>query len=79
MDADIHLVQLALQGVEERDHDPARSDRTRISPMVAFRPSEYSRVRLQYNLDDADFLEDKVHTVWAGLEFLFGKHPSHKF
>ncbi len=66
-------------GVEERDHDPLRADRLRISPMIAFRPSEFSRVRLQYNYDDADFLDDKVHTVWAGLEVLFGKHPAHKF
>lgn len=66
-------------GVEERDHDPARADRVRISPMVAFRPSEFSRVRLQYNYDDADFLDDEVHTVWAGLEFLYGKHPAHQF
>ena len=66
-------------GVEERDDDPARADRIRISPMVAFRPSEFSRVRLQYNYDDADFLDDEVHTVWAGLEFLYGKHPAHSF
>ncbi|HMP74982.1 MAG TPA: hypothetical protein PKE12_01680 [Kiritimatiellia bacterium] len=66
-------------GVEERDHDPARSDRVRISPMLAYRPSEFTRVRVQYNYDDADFLDDKVHTVWAGLELLFGKHPAHKF
>lgn len=66
-------------GVEERDHDPLRADRVRISPMIAFRPSEFSRARLQYNYDDADFLDEKVHTVWAGLEFLFGKHPAHTF
>lgn len=66
-------------GIEERDHDPARADRMRISPMLAYRPSEFSRIRLQYNYDDADFLDDEVHTVWAGLEILFGKHPAHKF
>jgi hypothetical protein len=66
-------------GVEERDHDPLRADRLRVSPMVAYRPSEFSRVRLQYNYDDADFLDEEVHTVWAGLEVLIGKHPAHKF
>lgn len=67
-------------GVEERDEDPARSDRIRVSPLVAYRPSEFSRVRLQYNYDDADFLEDgDAHTVWAGVEFLFGMHPAHKY
>lgn len=67
-------------GVEERDHDAARCDRVRISPLVAYRPSEFSRVRLQYNYDDADFLDDgEAHTVWAGLEVLFGTHPAHRY
>jgi hypothetical protein len=67
-------------GLEERDSDPARSDRIRISPMIAYRPSEFSRVRLQYNYDDAEFLGDgEAHTVWAGLEVLYGSHPAHKY
>lgn len=66
-------------GVEERSEDPSRCDRVRISPMLAFRPSEFSRIRVQYNYDDADNLADPVHTVWAGMEFLYGKHPAHKF
>lgn len=66
-------------GVEERDSDPARSDRVRLSPMLAYRPSEFSRVRVQYNYDDADFLDDEVHTVWTGFEVLFGTHPAHTF
>ncbi len=67
-------------GLEERDSDAARCDRIRISPMIAYRPSEFSRVRLQYNYDDADFLEDgEAHTVWAGLEVLYGSHPAHTY
>lgn len=67
-------------GLEERDGDPARCDRIRVSPMIAYRPSEFSRVRLQYNYDDAEFLEDgEAHTIWAGLEVLFGSHPAHKY
>lgn len=66
-------------GVIERDHDEWRSDRLRLSPMLAYRPSEFSRVRLQYNYDDADHLDDVVHTVWLGLEVSFGKHPAHSF
>ena len=67
-------------GLEERDGDPARCDRIRISPMIAYRPSEFSRVRLQYNYDDAEFLEDgEAHTIWAGLEVLYGSHPAHKY
>ena len=67
-------------GLEERDEDAARSDRVRISPLVAWRPSEFSRLRLQYNYDDADFLADgEAHTVWAGVEFLYGMHPAHTY
>ena len=68
------------EGVEERDADPARSDRVRLSPMLAYRPTEYSRLRLQYNYDDAEFLEDgEAHSVWAGIEVLYGAHPAHKY
>ena len=67
-------------GVEARDEDPARSDRVRISPLLAWRPSEFSRLRVQYNYDDADFLDDgTAHTVWAGVEFLYGMHPAHAY
>jgi len=63
-----------------RSEDPFRDDRWRISPLLAWYPSEFSRVRLQYNYDRADFLEDDdAHTVWLGLEFLFGSHPAHRF
>lgn len=66
-------------GEEERAFDPSRADRLRISPLLAYRPSEFSRIRLQYNYDDADFLDSAAHTVWAGIEVLFGKHPAHKY
>lgn len=62
-----------------RSEDPFRGDRLRISPLLVWYPSEFSRVRLQYNLDDADFLDDPAHTVWLGFEFLFGSHPAHRF
>lgn len=68
------------EGVEHREEDSARDDRTRISPLLAYQPSEFSRVRLQYNYDDAEHLEDgTAHTVWLGLEFLYGTHPAHKY
>ena len=68
------------EGAEGRDEDNLRDDRLRISPLVAYKPSEFSRVRLQYNYDDADHLEDgDAHSVWLALEFLFGKHPAHAY
>jgi hypothetical protein len=65
----------------EREDDPFRGDRVRVSPLLVYQPSEFTRLRLQYNLDDADFLTeaDLAHSVWLGLEFLIGQHPAHRF
>ena len=64
-----------------RDDDPLRDERYRVSPLLTWRPTEYSRFRLQYNYDDADFLEgsDPAHSVWLGFDASFGAHPAHKY
>jgi len=63
-----------------RNSDPYRADRVRISPLLTFHPSEFSRLRLQYNYDDVTFLEGSdAHTVWLGVEILFGAHPAHAY
>jgi hypothetical protein len=60
--------------------DPFRDDRYRFSPMLAYHPSEYSRIRFQYNFDDAEHLEDdREHSFWLVLEWLYGAHPAHKY
>lgn len=67
------------QTLVSRDGDPYRTDRVRVSPMLAWQPSEFSRVRLQYDFDDSDHLEDEVHSVWLGFEILIGSHPPHSY
>jgi hypothetical protein len=63
-----------------RSQDPFRDNRFRVSPMVQWRLSEFSRVRFQYNYDRADHLPDhEAHSFWVGLEFLIGAHPAHKY
>jgi len=63
-----------------RRNDPFRDDRHRVSPLLVWHPSEFSRIRLQYNYDRADHLANKdAHSVWLGVEFLYGKHPVHKY
>jgi hypothetical protein len=63
-----------------RNTDPFRDDRQRIAPLLVWHPSEFSRVRLQYNYDRADHLEDEdQHSFWAGIEFSFGAHPAHSY
>lgn len=62
-----------------REDDPFRDNRQRISPLLAWMPTEYSRFRIQYNYDDTQHLIDNTaHSVWFSMEFLFGKHPVHR-
>lgn len=68
------------ESVVGRENDPFRDDRKRISPLLTWMPSEFSRLRLQYNYDRADHLADKdAHSVWLGFEFTFGAHAAHVF
>lgn len=55
-----------------------RLDRTRISPNITWYPTEFSKFRVQYNLDDRKGL-GRDHSLWFQLEFLLGAHASHKF
>jgi hypothetical protein len=69
-----------LASVGGREADPLRDDRTRISPLLTWQPTEFSRLRLQYNYDRADHLaDDHAHSVWLGLDIVLGTHPPHVF
>ncbi len=64
----------------DHDHDPFRDERCRISPLLMWQATEFSRIRLQYNYDWAEHIKGHdEHSVWCGLEFLFGSHPAHNF
>jgi hypothetical protein len=58
--------------------DVFRNERTRISPMLTFFPSEFSKIRLQYNYDHGALFGD-AQSVWMQFEFLLGAHGAHKF
>jgi hypothetical protein len=64
-----------------RKHDPFRADRQRVSPLLVWHPSEFSRIRLQYNFDYAHHFTGNrdAHSLWVGLEFLYGAHPAHSY
>jgi hypothetical protein len=72
---------------KDRTRDPFRDNRLRLSPMLMFQPTEFSRIRLQYNYDQAPHLEfdglgsraKDAHSVWMGFEVLIGTHPAHKY
>ncbi len=53
-------------------------DRTRVSPNVTLYPSEYSKLRLQYNYGRRPGLGGH-HSIWVQYEFLLGSHSAHKF
>jgi hypothetical protein len=55
-----------------------RSDRYRVSPSVTWYPSEYSKLRVQYNLDHRDGI-GYDQSLWAQLEFILGAHAAHRF
>ncbi|HEX9801501.1 MAG TPA: hypothetical protein VGC00_15180 [Thermoanaerobaculia bacterium] len=59
--------------------DPGLAERWRLSPAWTWFPTEYSKLRLQYNFDHGDALERDEHSLWLQLEFLLGAHAAHKF
>ena len=58
--------------------DPERASRWRISPNLTWYPTEFSKLRLQYNFDHREEIGDD-HSVWFQVEFLLGSHAAHNF
>jgi hypothetical protein len=68
------------QSVGGRENDPFRDDRHRLSPLLLWHPTEFSRLRFQYNYDRARHLNpDSAHTGWVGIDILYGAHAAHKY
>lgn len=59
-------------------NDPFRGQRVRFSPELSFLPSEFSKIKFQYNYDHGD-LFGTAHSIWLQLEFGLGAHAAHKF
>lgn len=55
-----------------------RGDRTKMSPNLTWYPSEFSKLRLQYNYDKGQNIGSE-HSVWLQLEVLLGAHAAHQF
>jgi len=55
-----------------------RDDRVRLSPNFTWYPTEFSKLRFQYNLDHRTGLTTD-HSLWVQFEFLLGAHAAHKF
>ncbi len=55
-----------------------RVNRDRTSPNFTWYPSEFSKIRLQYNYDRLAGRRDE-HSLWLQFEFMMGAHGAHKF
>jgi hypothetical protein len=75
--ADYERRALTFNG-EPLGRDPLRNRRWRLSPNLTWYPTEFSKLRLQYNYDDRrDVGVD--HSIWLQAEFVLGAHGAHKF
>ena len=50
----------------------------RISAMLTFNPTEFSRIRLEYNYIDQDFAEDQ-HGIFLQFQYAIGAHGAHPY
>ncbi len=58
--------------------DPSEQARWRVSPNLTWFPTEYSKLRLQWNHDELE-LTGSEDSIWLQFEFLLGAHAAHKF
>ena len=60
--------------------DPLRDKRKRLALNLTWYLSEYSKVRFQFNHDNAEHLADSTaNSLWVQMEFNIGSHAAHKF
>ena len=64
-------------------NDATRQSRSRVSANLTWYPTEFSKIRLQYNhdfLEANDFFASRdVDSIFLQLEFILGAHGAHKF
>ncbi len=60
------------------DANEERLTERRVSTDITFFPTEFSKLRLQYNHTWRESLPDE-NAVWLQLEFMLGSHAAHKY
>jgi hypothetical protein len=69
-----------VTGIEGDPLDPEwTAARYRHSAMLTFRPTEFSRLRLQLARDEARWFETPTHALFLTAEFGIGAHAAHPF
>lgn len=67
-------------GKDSDGTDPLRDRRKRYAANLSYYPTEFSKLRLQYNRDWAEHLAgNTADSVWLQYEFNLGAHSAHKF
>jgi hypothetical protein len=66
-------------GSDSDPMDPLRDLRKRYSANLTYHPSHFSKIRLQINRDDAQFLSGAKNSIWLQYEALIGAHGAHKY
>jgi len=56
-----------------------RPERFRLSPNFTWYPTEFSKIRFQYNFDRRGQEFGNDSSVWVQFEFILGAHAAHKF
>ena len=63
--------------------DPTRQDRWRVSANLTWYPTEFSKIRLQYNHDlfeaNRTLGRQAADSIFLQFEFILGAHAAHKF
>ena len=69
-----------LRGANSKPYvsDPMGVERWRLSPNLTWYPTEFSKVRLQFNHDHVGTSRSE-ESLWLQVEFLIGSHGAHKF
>ncbi|HKP62681.1 MAG TPA: hypothetical protein VJV78_38360 [Polyangiales bacterium] len=65
----------ALLGIPDGDEPQT----LRGEALVAFVPSEFSTLRLQYAIEHEEDADDLVHEIFAQVVFSIGPHPAHAY
>ena len=70
------------QEEEEDDHEESTlgllGEQYRISAMLTFNPTEFSRLRLEYDYLNQDFADDQ-HGIFLQFQYAIGAHGAHPY
>ncbi|HEX3034930.1 MAG TPA: hypothetical protein VHT73_07310, partial [Thermodesulfobacteriota bacterium] len=80
LDEDLALGSFLLMPSQEEGEEELGlfGKELRYALMLTFNPTEFSRIRLQYEITDPDF-EDIAHAVFLQFQYSLGAHGAHPF